>query len=94
MCVGCHGEGMSGGPIPGVPPEWPEAANLTPDATGLESWSEEQFTRVLRTGVRPDGRQIDATYMPWKQLALFSNDELHAIWLHLRTLTKKPRGQR
>src|SRR5688572_6866777 len=30
MCMGCHGERFSGGKIPGGPPNWPPAANLTP----------------------------------------------------------------
>ena len=30
MCIGCHGAGLSGGKIPGGPPDWPAAANLTP----------------------------------------------------------------
>lgn len=29
-CTGCHGMGFSGGPIPGGPPDWKPAANLTP----------------------------------------------------------------
>ena len=47
-CAGCHGEGFSGGVIPGVPPEWPEAANLTPDVdTGVGLWSEDDFFILL-----------------------------------------------
>jgi mono/diheme cytochrome c family protein len=30
MCMGCHGERFAGGKIPGAPPDWPPAANLTP----------------------------------------------------------------
>ena len=30
MCIGCHGEGLSGGKIPAGPPDWPAAPNLTP----------------------------------------------------------------
>ncbi|MEO8186814.1 MAG: c-type cytochrome, partial [Burkholderiaceae bacterium] len=30
LCMGCHGEGLSGGKIPGGPPDWPAAPNLTP----------------------------------------------------------------
>ena len=38
-CTGCHGAGLSGGPIPGVPAEPPYPANLTPDTeTGLAGW--------------------------------------------------------
>ena len=29
-CIGCHGANLSGGAIPGAPPAWPPAANLTP----------------------------------------------------------------
>lgn len=29
VCVGCHGACMTGGKIPGTPPDWPAAANLT-----------------------------------------------------------------
>jgi hypothetical protein len=32
MCIGCHGEKLAGGKIPGGPPDWPAAANLTPGA--------------------------------------------------------------
>ena len=30
MCIGCHGATLSGGKIPGGPPDWPAAANITP----------------------------------------------------------------
>jgi len=30
MCVGCHNAAFTGGRIPGAPPDWPPAANLTP----------------------------------------------------------------
>src|SRR5215813_8742594 len=30
-CLTCHGPTFSGGKIPGVPPDWPPAANLTPE---------------------------------------------------------------
>ena len=40
-CTGCHGPGLSGGKIPGGPPEWGPAANITP--TGIVRWSEAGF---------------------------------------------------
>src|SRR6185436_13701711 len=52
-CTGCHGTGLSGGKIPGTPPEWKPAANLTP--TGIGSWTPDDFKRALREGKRPDG---------------------------------------
>jgi cytochrome c553 len=94
MCKGCHGEGLSGGPIPGVPPDWPAAANLTRHETGLGKFSEADFVKVLRTGTRPDGRVINADHMPWKQFAGFSEDEVKALWLHLQTVPAKAKGGR
>ena len=59
-CTGCHGANLSGGKIPGTPPDWPAAANLTPHETaGSSKWTKTQFVEVLRTGQRPDGSKIN-----------------------------------
>lgn len=93
-CTGCHGAGFSGGKIPGTPPDWKAAANLTPDpSTGLGRWTEQDFLRAMRTGKRPNGSDIDSL-MPWKGLATMSDTELRALWLYLRTVTAKPYGDR
>src|SRR5690606_25887190 len=50
-CTGCHGAGFSGGKIPGTPPEFPAASNITPhEATGIGTWAEADFFRALREG--------------------------------------------
>lgn len=85
-CMGCHGHDFSGGKIAGTPPDFPPAANLTPDAeTGLGSWTEEQFVTALRTGRRPDGSEL-LPEMPWQLTAQFRDHELRALWLYFRTL--------
>lgn len=85
-CMGCHGKDFSGGKIAGTPPEFPPAANITPDVeTGIGSWTEEQFMTALRTGVRPDGRQL-LPEMPWQLTAQFQEHELKALWLYFRSL--------
>src|SRR5262245_9422850 len=43
-------------------------ANLTPDSTGLAAWTEDQIATAIRTGNRPDGRQL-APIMPWMSFA-------------------------
>ena len=53
MCTGCHGPGFGGGPIPGAPPGWKPAANLTP--AGIGHYTAADFARALREGVRPGG---------------------------------------
>jgi mono/diheme cytochrome c family protein len=94
-CVGCHGEGFSGGPIPGVPPDWPVAANITPDDdTGIGRWSEGDFIALAERGVRPDGRQLDPVYMPWPAMGAMSDDERSALWMFLRALEPARLGGR
>lgn len=87
-CVGCHGVDFAGGPIPGMPPDAPHAANLTPDAGALGAWSEDQFLRAMREGVRPDGRALRAPMPKFSQL---TEVEQRATWAYLRTLPSKPR---
>ena len=51
-CIGCHGASLSGGKIPGTPPDWPPAANLTPAADGAMARYPDAnaFIAMLRTG--------------------------------------------
>jgi mono/diheme cytochrome c family protein len=89
-CTGCHGQGFSGGEI-GGPPGIPEAANLTPHATGLARWTEQDFIRALREGKRPDGSKID-DFMPWRTTARMTDDEIRALWAYFRTLPPREKG--
>lgn len=82
-CTGCHGEQFAGGRIPGTPPDWPDARNLTP-AGDLARWREQDFLRVLETGVRPDGKQLDPV-MP-RAFGKMTDVEKKALWLYLKTL--------
>lgn len=93
-CVGCHGEGLSGGRIPGMPPEFPPAANITPHGeTGIGAWTEADFFTALRTGKRPDGSELRPE-MPWKLTAQMTDDEIRALWLYLRTVPAREYGKR
>jgi cytochrome c553 len=90
-CHGCHGYGLSGGRVAG-PPGLPPAANLTP-AGAMAQWTEADFARGLRTGVRPDGTVMDE-FMPWRVYAGMTKDELSALWLYLRSVPAKPFGNK
>jgi mono/diheme cytochrome c family protein len=60
--------------------------NLTPDQeTGLGGWSEAQFIQAVRTGVRPDGT-VMLPFMPWPSYSTWSDEDVHAIWLYLRSV--------
>jgi mono/diheme cytochrome c family protein len=92
-CQACHGDSLSGGPIPGAPPDMPVPTNLTPHATGLGPWSEADFEKVLNEGVRPDGRKLDP-FMPLATLRAMEPVEKKALWLYLRSLPPRPFGER
>jgi mono/diheme cytochrome c family protein len=98
-CTGCHSTGaLTGKPeaakflagsdvgfqIPGLGIFYPP--NLTPDAqTGLGNWSEQDIATALRTGVRPDGREL-APAMPWRSYANLSDADVQAVAAYLKTL--------
>jgi len=93
-CFGCHGEGLSGGPIPGAPPELGIPANLTPHESGLAAWTEEDFFRAMREGKRPDGAELDPLQMPWRNFQHMTDTEISALWAHLRTVPAREHGLR
>jgi len=93
VCTGCHGENLSGGPIPAAPPELPVPLNLTPDATGLKGWTYEDFDRVLTTGVRKNGKKLDP-FMPISAYQEFDETEKKALWAYLGSLPARPLGGR
>jgi cytochrome c553 len=90
-CLGCHGPGLSGGPIPGSPPDFPPAANITP--AGIGTWTDQDFFRALREGKRPDGTVINPA-MPWMLTREMTDDEIKALLMYLRTVPAKPTGNR
>lgn len=92
-CVGCHGEGYSGGAIPGGPPGWPEAANLTPGGN-LANWSEQEFVDTLRSGFTPEGKQLNSEFMPWPTYSQMTDTELKAVFAYLQSLPAKETGNR
>ena len=87
LCVGCHGEHLSGGPIPGAPPAWPAAANLTPGTgSALARYPDERrFVAMLRSGRRPDGTPVSGV-MPFATLAAIDDEDASALYRYLRTL--------
>lgn len=61
------------------------SANLTMDPTGLGAWTETDFIKALKTGIRPHGEAVRKPMMPYIQL---TDDEASAIWTYLNTLPK------
>ena len=94
MCIGCHGAGLSGGKIPGTPPDWPPAANLTPgEGSVLGRYPDAaHFIAMLRSGKRPDGSAI--AVMPFEALGQLNDIDAQAVYAYLKTVPARPHGQR
>ncbi len=82
-CRLCHGPALSGARPP--IPDAPLAPNLTPGGE-LAEWSAEDFITTIRTGVSPHGHEIDPAFMPWKDYANLTDDDLNAIFLYLQSI--------
>lgn len=63
------------------------AANITSDATGIGSWTEEQFFRAIRQGKYKgleNGRSL-LPPMPWPAYARASDEDLRAVFAYLKS---------
>lgn len=61
-------------------------SNLTPDhETGIGTWTDAQVIAAIRTGARPDGRQL-APVMPWRGFAAITDDDAKAIVAYLKSV--------
>lgn len=92
-CTGCHGAGFAGGKIPGVPPDWPEASNITPSGN-LGNWTADDFKAAMKTGVTPEGKELVMEYMPWQVLGEMNDEELEGLFTYLQSLPEKETGTR
>jgi len=93
LCLGCHGEHLSGGPIPGAPPSIPIPKNITPHETGIKDYTFEDFNKLLETGIRKNGQKLDP-FMPYEALAKMDETERRALWTYLRSVEPRPFGGR
>jgi hypothetical protein len=62
------------------------ASNLTPDVeTGIGSWRPEDFVKALRTGRHAGTGRPIMPPMPWSAYRNFTDGDLKAIYLYLRS---------
>jgi mono/diheme cytochrome c family protein len=85
-CKGCHGPQLLGGPVPGGPPDWPPAARLTTDATGVMGRYTDAaaFKAMMRSGLRPDGSAVSSV-MPFSSLKQMNDTDLDALFVYLQS---------
>ena len=83
ICINCHGKGLKGGksPVPGGV----YVADIT--STGNPGkWTAEQFIKALHTGETPEGKKLNPADMPWTITKNYTEDELKALHLYLKSL--------
>lgn len=91
ICAGCHGANYAGSTEPG-PDGSPPALNLTPSGRP-GTWTLEQFITAMRTGVTPNGYELDPQFMPWPAIGQATDSELEAIHRFLQSLPPAQPGQ-
>jgi mono/diheme cytochrome c family protein len=90
-CANCHtadpSKPFAGGKRIDTPFGGIYTPNLTPDReTGLGAWSDDEFYRALRYGVRPDGARYYPAF-PYPYFTKMTRQNILAIRAYLATLT-------
>jgi fructose 5-dehydrogenase cytochrome subunit len=85
-CGACHtaprGKPFAGGLPIGTPLGTIYSTNITPSADfGIGRYTEEEFSRALRHGVRRDGANLYPA-MPYTSYAKFTEEDAHALYLY------------
>ena len=84
-CLDCHGEDLSGRMVADVMPIIRIAAtNLTRGRNGFGSYTDEDFVRAIRSGVRPDGSAL--LLMPSMEFRAIGPQDLGALISFIRSV--------
>ena len=59
----------------------------------MKGWTYEDFDRLLTTGVRKNGQQLDP-FMPMEAFGKMDDTEKRALFAFLASLPPRPLGQR
>jgi mono/diheme cytochrome c family protein len=92
-CVACHtvagsDKGFAGGVAFRLPFGTIYSSNITADAdTGIGRWSDDEFVRAVREGVRNDGQHLYPAF-PYTSYTRLSREDVLAIKAYLFTLPK------
>ena len=64
------------------------AANLTPDSTGIGSWSLDQFKKALREGKYKglEGSRPLMPPMPWQNYVTMTDEDAEAVFTYLKSI--------
>lgn len=89
-CMPCHtgpdGPDFAGGLMLDTPFGGISSPNITPDkATGIGSWTEEEFYKALHLGIGKDGEYLYPA-MPYTSFTKITKDDVSAIYAYLQSL--------
>lgn len=96
-CLGCHTESKenaiayAGGRALKTPFGTFYGPNITPHpVAGIGKWTEADFARAIREGLRPDGAHYFPAF-PYPSFARIADADLKDLWTYLRTLPPSAR---
>lgn len=99
-CLGCHTEAKpdaqayAGGRELKTPFGTFYGPNITPHPqAGIGRWSEQDFARAMRQGVRPDGAHYYPAF-PYPSFTRITDQDLRDLWAYLRSLPQSSRTNR
>lgn len=81
-CKTCHQPDLKGGKSPD--PNSPPVPNITNSGV-CGKWGKEGFIQTMRTGITPENKILNDSFMPWKHIGQLSDADLGAIQAYLRT---------
>lgn len=89
-CVSCHtrpgGEPFAGGLPFHTPFGTVYSTNITPHrARGIGAWTEQDFMRAMRAGIRKDGEHLYPVF-PYADFTKVSDADIKALWAYLQSL--------
>lgn len=85
--LGAGGQTIQGPTGPLVTP------NLTPDPSGLKTWTDAQIERAIREGIDKDGHHLEPL-MAFTWYRNINAGDMHAIIAYLRSLKPQPFGDK
>lgn len=89
-CKTCHGDTFNGAPHPD--PVAPFSSNITPGGN-LGKWTKDQFIQTMRSGKTPEGKVLNAKFMPFAAIGVHDDQDLETLYNYLKSLPALPDSQ-
>jgi mono/diheme cytochrome c family protein len=82
-CFACHGPDLGGGVSPD--PVSPPVPNISKSGNPGK-WSKEQFKQTFRSGLTPEGKNLDGKFMPFAGISALNDVEIEALYTYIQSL--------